>query len=307
MELVIHCDGGLGNRLISLVGGLWLADKLGVRYKTHWPANRWFGLALDDCFSESYCRSLNSVRADQLTNIDVAIVSDYGSFDADQVWSVDRFGLLAALQSYREQNQGATVIFSSSIAPSFIGFKDFRNIVSSMHFVSGFYKQAELRRAEFTSRSMFFHIRGHDVRTPLFPVLFFMRCSASLGLKLVVITDDCGVFERVSKSVNCFWLKPDYVLEKFDSSKDFLDLDARERGEFEFNVVRGADSCRSAIVDFLILASSKSVFPNSLSTFLLMALVSSPYYLNARFGYLGLTLVRYKTRLVKWIKQVKQF
>jgi len=48
--LRIHCDGGLGNRLGVLIGGLLAARRIGSRPVVHWPANDNCGARLDDLY-----------------------------------------------------------------------------------------------------------------------------------------------------------------------------------------------------------------------------------------------------------------
>jgi len=49
-KIKILCDGGLGNRIAGLLGGLITADRLGLEPYVSWPWNNWCGAAFDDLF-----------------------------------------------------------------------------------------------------------------------------------------------------------------------------------------------------------------------------------------------------------------
>ena len=53
-KIFVLCDGGLGNRLNSLMGGLIAADKLACDPIICWPVNNWCGCAFEDLFETSY-------------------------------------------------------------------------------------------------------------------------------------------------------------------------------------------------------------------------------------------------------------
>ena len=50
-QITILCDGGLGNRLSGLVGGLHVAHELGLRPTIAWPENNWCGCSFYDLFA----------------------------------------------------------------------------------------------------------------------------------------------------------------------------------------------------------------------------------------------------------------
>lgn len=49
-KIKILCDGGLGNRMAGLVGGLITARNLKISPVVSWPRNNWCGAAFDDLF-----------------------------------------------------------------------------------------------------------------------------------------------------------------------------------------------------------------------------------------------------------------
>jgi hypothetical protein len=49
-KMIIFSDGGLGNRLNSLIGGLVASEKLGCTPVICWPVNNWCGCSFEDLF-----------------------------------------------------------------------------------------------------------------------------------------------------------------------------------------------------------------------------------------------------------------
>lgn len=50
----IYCDGGLGNRLLSLFSALHFVKKANKPFIIHWPSNNWCGCNFTDLFSNNY-------------------------------------------------------------------------------------------------------------------------------------------------------------------------------------------------------------------------------------------------------------
>jgi hypothetical protein len=48
--VTILCDGGLGNRLSGLIGGMITAQELNADFTVSWPANNWCGCNFEDLF-----------------------------------------------------------------------------------------------------------------------------------------------------------------------------------------------------------------------------------------------------------------
>ena len=53
-KLIIFCDGGLGNRLGVLIGGILTAKELNREPIICWPENTWCGCSFDDLFCPQY-------------------------------------------------------------------------------------------------------------------------------------------------------------------------------------------------------------------------------------------------------------
>jgi len=52
-KISIFCDGGLGNRLSTLIGGLYLANKINYEFEIIWPQTRWCNCNFEDLYDEN--------------------------------------------------------------------------------------------------------------------------------------------------------------------------------------------------------------------------------------------------------------
>jgi len=48
---MIFCDGGVGNRINSLISGIALAKYFNIDYCVYWPENNWCEAAFNDIFA----------------------------------------------------------------------------------------------------------------------------------------------------------------------------------------------------------------------------------------------------------------
>jgi hypothetical protein len=51
-KISIYCDGGLGNRLSTIIGGIHLAKKINYDYEILWPQARWCNCNFDDLYDK---------------------------------------------------------------------------------------------------------------------------------------------------------------------------------------------------------------------------------------------------------------
>jgi hypothetical protein len=50
----IYCDGGLGNRLLTMFSALYFSKKANRPFIIHWPSNNWCGCNFTDIFANDY-------------------------------------------------------------------------------------------------------------------------------------------------------------------------------------------------------------------------------------------------------------
>lgn len=71
-KVIAFCDGGLGNRLNSLIGALILSDLINADSVIHWPENNWCGCKFEDLFNTEYeikSDGVNKTTEDNMNNL----------------------------------------------------------------------------------------------------------------------------------------------------------------------------------------------------------------------------------------------
>lgn len=62
-RLTIFCDGGVGNRINSLISGLAIANYFKISYCVHWPENNWCAAGFFDIFRSHHPTSTLSIKS----------------------------------------------------------------------------------------------------------------------------------------------------------------------------------------------------------------------------------------------------
>ena len=60
-DILIFCDGGLGNRINALASGLAIARYFGLTYCVHWPINNWCAAPFQKIFANRLNVSTESI------------------------------------------------------------------------------------------------------------------------------------------------------------------------------------------------------------------------------------------------------
>jgi hypothetical protein len=63
----VYCDGGLGNRLLTVFSALYFAKKAKKPFIIHWPSNNWCGCNFTDIISNDY----------KISNFDIQFIDDH--------------------------------------------------------------------------------------------------------------------------------------------------------------------------------------------------------------------------------------
>lgn len=76
-KMLVFCDGGLGNRLNSLIGGLITADIINADPMISWPANNWCGCQFNELFNSNFSvddKGINQIFTD--TSDDIFLIHE---------------------------------------------------------------------------------------------------------------------------------------------------------------------------------------------------------------------------------------
>lgn len=257
--VTIFCDGGLGNRLGSLVGGLWVARQLNITdIKICWPANNWCGCYFEDLFANTEFEILPvSINHIFVSGTDQAFLvhenqtgADLGLQMSQSAESVDRLKLLPNNVVYYHNKiapyMPAESIFetANTLRPAdrvMQQVKDFCNVNGIDRSVTGLH----LRKTEN------YRLDEHKL---------FRRVSANAGQRYFVCSDDQATEQRFAALPNVvYWPKTSYVEKLIDGDwlAETVDADGRR---YNYNINRPRQSVVEAFVDMLILSRTTIQF-----------------------------------------------
>ncbi len=281
-QLMIFCDGGIGNRINALVSGLAVARHFNLSYCVYWPENNWCQAGFHDIFQNNFpvsklsIKNLKGTLADSIVMLHDEIASDNLSVDFNSAYQY------TSLHEFSEKvlSTGKEVFFYPAIMPDWIPFADitfelqqlvFRDRIQSSvsEFIQGVLKKPfhglHLRRTDLNVGLSDHEVLNLVQRNP--QETFFVCSDDPIAEALASVHPN--VHAR-SKSSN--------VSKKFSDS-DWLSKSPDDDGRiYHGNIMRGKEAVIEGTIDLLILAHSKIVGYSG-STFQRMAKIigeSSP-------------------------------
>ena len=276
----VCCDGSFGNRYSGLIGGITLARLCNLPVKVSWPSTNMCRARFYELFSWE-----NDLEASD-TNI-----REYYPIG-------EQYNLLSCDASYLQffKNQGRTepggmnvesfrnfvnssdkpVFYYTPLLYDWIPEEEIKQTIRDLKFGDGildrvgkFLDENELRQGYYG-----IHLRMTDfVNIESFDVDHWIgTVSKASDKKFFVCSDDPGTEARFNELPNAFSYKKVHKTEKYIAEGEwhhpYTDDDGRHS---VFNVERGAEHVKEAVVDFILLSLSNPFDTGKQSTFLKMA------------------------------------
>lgn len=279
-SLIIYCDGGLGNRLNSLYGGLAVAQELQLNYIVAWPKNRWCNASLSDLFDHNL-----NVIDDTLPEISEkyssAILISHDNQLLENLYWINPKNHLTFKSFFfdirRKVNKYPFVIYHNSLIPHYL----FDDAISIGKQKIRFKKETKelgeyfLRENKLNNKYIALHIRGTDYGLPIAYINFLYLLLRLLRKKTLLCSDDKNVIDKFSQLSNVFSRSNISLPSKIIMSEHYRVTTEDEYGrKFEYNINRDNQSVVESITDLYLL--SKGIKPyTSRSTFLAHAYIFS--------------------------------
>ena len=276
----VCCDGSFGNRYSGLIGGITLARLCNLPVKVSWPSTNMCRARFYELFSWE-----NDLEASD-TNI-----REYYPIG-------EQYNLLSCDASYLQffKNQGRTepggmnvesfrnfvnssdkpVFYYTPLLYDWIPEEEIKQTIRDLKFGDGildrvgkFLDENELRQGYYG-----IHLRMTDfVNIESFDVDHWIRTVSKVSdKKFFVCSDDPDTEARFNELPNAFSYKKVHKTEKYIAEGEwhhpYTDDDGRHS---VFNVERGAEHVKEAVVDFILLSLSNPFDTGKQSTFLKMA------------------------------------
>ena len=257
--VTIFCDGGLGNRLGSLVGGLWVAKKLDItEIKVCWPANNWCGCYFQDLFANSEFQILPvSINDIFVANTDRAFLIHENQTGADLGLQLPQS---AESVEQLKNIPNSVVYYHNKIAP-YMDADTIKQIANTLVPADQIKKQVqEFCQTNNIDKSVTgLHLRKTE-NYRLDEHKLFRRVSANSCQRYFVCSDDQETEQRFGTLSNVvYWPKTSYVEKLVDGDwlAETVDADGRR---YNYNINRPRQSVIEAFVDMLILSRTTIQF-----------------------------------------------
>ena len=263
-RIFVFCDGGLGNRLNSLIGGLVVAESYNLKPIICWPENNWCGCSFEDLFDNEF----NIMKDD---------VFYFFKEDSNNLFlSITDNGI--KLKNYLEPNEHgfghiknteADVVYYHNKIPKNLNQEKILKFSRQLQIKSNIVRSAlEFVSSNNISKSTKgLHIRKTDFPNQLDSDELFRIVSTDKNTKYFVCSDDQETENQFSQLPNvCVFEKTSYVQKLNDGNWRQTTTDTSGR-IFDFNVDRPKQSVIEAFIDMLILSKTTISVKNK-STFL---------------------------------------
>lgn len=276
----VCCDGSFGNRYSGLIGGITLARLCDLPVKVSWPSTNMCRARFYELFSEE-----NDLEASD-TNIReyYPIGEQYNllSCDASYLQFFRNPGRMEPsnmnVESFRNfvNSSDKPVFYYTPLLYDWIPEEEIKKTIRELRFsddvlekVGNFLDENELRQGYYG-----IHLRMTDfVNIESFDVDHWIGTVAKASdQKFFVCSDDPDTEARFNELPNAFSYQKVHKTEKYIPEGEwhhpYTDDDGRHS---VFNVERGAEHVKEAVVDFILLSLSNPFDTGKQSTFLRMA------------------------------------
>lgn len=262
-KIYIFCDGGFGNRLGSLIGGLITGQVTQCEPVVCWPQNAWCGAQLGDLFECSY----QVVSAELETLFRENSSAWYLTHDNSAAYDPSKVlhHLPQSLVLLCSQNDA--IIYNHNQIPRYYSERSVLATLRSLRIRQSVLEHVDSFTAKhvITNRTIGIHLRKTD-----FPYLqhddsIYELISAHSGVKFFVCSDDKHTEVRFGALKNVITFpKTSYVEKLHDGA--WTDKPPGQLGNF-YNLVRSRQSVIDAFCDMLVLSRTR-IASESVSTFL---------------------------------------
>ena len=267
-KLIVFCDGGLGNRLGVLIGGILTAQKLNRTPILCWPENTWCGCSFDDLFTSEYDSinlNINDLFSQNLKN-KFMIHENQTTFQLEQYSpNLENIELLKNVED-------DTIVYYHNSIPSYFNQEEVLIILNKFKIKQDIKNKVNdfCKHNNIDSNTLGIHFRKTDFQHFLNEEETFEYIKSNPEINYFICSDSLETEEKFVILDNVIRYSKDYYVEKLKKGL-WNDLITDNEGrDFNFNINRSKESVIEGFIDLLIL-SKTNIIIESHSTFLKFA------------------------------------
>lgn len=260
--MYVFSDGGLGNRLNSLLGGLMSADYTLSQPVICWPINNWCGCNFSDLFATDL-----PVTNDNLHSIFLEDNRHYLIHDNQTDKNLlNRYNHnLESLMALKHVTED--IVYFHNKIPNYFSedlfyekLKHFKIKKSIIESVEKFCLENNINR-----QTKGVHLRKTDHGKQLDSDLLFSQIQSDRNSQYFVCSDDKDTEEHFDKLANVKVLPKTSYVEKLVEGSWTASIKDTEGRNFSYNVNRSTQSVVEAFADLLILSRTNIIIRNKSS------------------------------------------
>ena len=262
-DILIFCDGGLGNRINALASGLAVARYFGLTYCVHWPINNWCAAPFEKIFANRLNVSTESISqlrgklddAVMLLHDEVASNTLNVKFESAYRFNdLNHFGDSPYLKR-------KSFFYFPALIPNWVPEELIYNELRFLKFDHKIVKEVK----EFITNTMpgpFYglHLRRTDLNVGLSDLEVFNLAKAHPDSIFFVCSDDPQAERLAAGHLNVFQREKKFHIEKKTDADHWLSQTPDDDGRLYFgNIQRSEYAVLEGAIDMLILGHSKIV------------------------------------------------
>jgi len=265
-KVSIYCDGGLGNRLCSLIGGLHLSYKLNYDFEIIWLQTRWCNCNFEDLFDNN----INHINLSK--NLDDYINEN----NITLILSHDKVGYSENIEYILQSDDIDKLDFSShdkifyrhNSIPTYINEHNSSKYLSTIKISDKILNQVKNFTEEhnINHNTIGLHIRRTDYHITTTDELYFNFVDFLKSRDVFVCSDEEEIEKKLKNKFSNV-----IVRNKLQYVQKFVDgpwrMNHLEGTDGLFNVKRDRQSVIDAFIDMLILSRTNIIFFNNIGSF----------------------------------------
>lgn len=261
-KMIIFSDGGLGNRLNSLIGGLVAAEKLGCVPVICWPVNNWCGCSFEDLFVsnlEILDKGINDIFLDDdkiyLTHDNQAGIVLKNKFEHS----------LESLELVNKMSQD--IVYYHNKIPSYFSEDDVIKKLKTFKIVSSILIPAKsfCYQNSIGKKTKGVHLRKTDHGRQIDSDQMFSTILNDKKSGYFVCSDDKATEDKFNELKNVLVYPKTSYVEKLVDGEWTTKIKDSEGRIFPYNVDRSKQSVIEAFIDLLILSRTNIIIRNKSS------------------------------------------
>ena len=259
----IFCDGGIGNRVNTLIAGLALSDRFSLASTIYWPMNTWCGASFNDIFNNDL--NIENDRLDALSgkfgHAKMMLNDEIGA----QVLNVpfDSAYNYQSLEDFERRGlpASADLFFYPAVIPQWIPEELIHASLRRMQFSSRITQSV----VEFINQTMKrpfhgLHLRRTDLRVGLTDTEVLTLVQRYPQDVFFVCSDDPYAEALASAHPHVHARVKAHHVEKKEMQSDWISLSKDQEGRVYYgNIMRSREAVIEGTIDLLILAQSQIV------------------------------------------------